>query len=107
MEDKLNELRQRFLERCGTNLPLLRAGYSIGEAAPVGEQADFLRLIHSLAGSGGMFGFPAISNAAMELETVLQENGGQTNEDMVKTLLDGLIAAMNDALETRQDVGKS
>jgi HPt (histidine-containing phosphotransfer) domain-containing protein len=104
MEDKLNELRQRFLERCGANLPVLRAGYSICEGAAVNEQKDFLRLIHSLAGTGGMFGFPEISKAAMELETVLHEDGGQINEETARTLLDGLIATMNDALRTRQDV---
>jgi HPt (histidine-containing phosphotransfer) domain-containing protein len=103
MEDKLGQLRQRFLERCKGNLPALRAGHSIFDGATASEQEHFLALVHSLAGTGGIFGFPEISNAAIELETVLREEDGSIDREMVNSLVDRLVTATCDALKTSQD----
>ncbi|RCW81536.1 Hpt domain-containing protein [Phyllobacterium bourgognense] len=104
MEDKLGQLRRRFLERCKANLPVLQAGHSLLDDATGDEQKDFLALVHSLAGAGGMFGFQEISNAAIELETVLRDEDGPIDVVAAHALLRRLVTATCAAL---QDVEKS
>src|SRR5579859_5977474 len=41
-----------------------------------GDLADLLSLVHSLAGSGGMFGYPALSTAATALQHNLRAEAG-------------------------------
>jgi HPt (histidine-containing phosphotransfer) domain-containing protein len=107
MEDKLNQLRQRFLERCKANLPALQAGHLLLDGASGDEQKDFLALVHSLAGAGGMFGFQEISDSAIELETVLREQDGPLDVVAANALLSRLVTATCAALKTSQDVEKS
>jgi HPt (histidine-containing phosphotransfer) domain-containing protein len=105
MEDKLNQLRRRFLERCRANLPALQAGNAMfGRPREERQQQDFLGLVHSLAGTAGIFGFPEISNAAIDLEAVLREDDGPIDVETAKALLDRLVVATCDALKTNQDV---
>ena len=49
-----------------------------GTAGPNGQEAALSTLgqAHKLAGSGGTFGFPAVSEAAAAIEKLLSENAG-------------------------------
>ncbi len=105
MEDKLNQLRQRFLERCRANLPTLQAGNAMfGRPREEGQRKDFLALVHSLAGTGGIFGFPQISNAAMDLEAVLREDDEPIDVKAANAVLNRLVVAICDALNANEDV---
>lgn len=59
MSDPLAPLRAKFIERCRDDLEVLRGGPDAG-AAP--------HTVHRLAGAGGVFGYPEISDLARRLD---------------------------------------
>ena len=63
MTDPMQELRRRFVERCRGDLKRLDAAQEGESDASVLED-----LAHSLAGAGGTFGFPEVSEAAARLD---------------------------------------
>lgn len=83
--DKLAQLKQRFAERCRTSLQDLHDAKS--------DRQRMTAIAHSLAGAGGTFGFPALSEKAARLETLLLENA----PDVAK--IDSVFAALVDELE--------
>ena len=61
---------------------------------------DFHRLIHHLAGTGGSFGFPSISEASLELEQLLRDQETSPLPEARRHLegrLALLLVSMNDA----------
>lgn len=67
--DKFEQLKQRFAERCRTSLRDL-----------IEARADPQRTIliaHSLAGAGGTFGFPMLSEKAARMESLLLNPGSE------------------------------
>lgn len=62
LDDKLAELRKRFVARAGEELSDLDAALAAGDREQVVERA------HKLAGISGMFGFGDLGRAALELE---------------------------------------
>ena len=69
-QDPLARLRERFLARCRDHLAVLKAAASSGRAV-CGADDDLLKVVHSLAGAGGTFGFPEISARAFAVESLL------------------------------------
>ena len=67
-DDRLRELRQRFIDRSRLDRDLLTT------ALATNDHPEMQRLAHSLAGAGGLFGFPEISDAGQRLEDALDEN---------------------------------
>lgn len=66
-DDRMARLRERFLARAGEDrLALL-------EASAAGDAAAVRRVVHGLAGAGGTFGFPEVSEAAQRVEDALDE----------------------------------
>lgn len=61
-EERMAQLRERFLERAKDERAQLIA------AATVGDRAEMRRLAHGLSGSAGVFGFPEIGLDAQALE---------------------------------------
>jgi HPt (histidine-containing phosphotransfer) domain-containing protein len=51
------------------------------ERIPGSSGEELLRIVHSIAGSAGTFGFPEVSEAAMALEADLQENAAKARID--------------------------
>ncbi len=80
-------LRQRFVARAGEDLAKLRAHLAGDALSPESLRA----LVHRLAGSAGLFGFPAISALAGELDLRLAENGDAAT-------LPGLVRALEELL---------
>jgi HPt (histidine-containing phosphotransfer) domain-containing protein len=81
-------LRLRFLGRCRDQLETLKAAAQQMPAAGSGD--ELVRTAHSLAGGGGTFGFPELSECASDLETVLSEETGP-DPAKVRAALDALV----------------
>ena len=84
-DEKMEQLRERFRSRAGED----RARLII--ALEQGDRGTVRHLAHGLSGSGGVFGFPEISQAAEELEDKADE-GAEAPELRVAAapLLDAL-----------------
>nr|WP_255701324.1 Hpt domain-containing protein [Afifella sp. H1R] len=69
-------LKKRFAERCGSDLARLR------ELNPHAAEdiPQIIVLAHGLAGAGGTFGFPAISDRASALEDLLGQTANERED---------------------------
>lgn len=64
-DDRLRELRERFVARACEDRTAL------AEALAGGDADGVRRIVHGLAGAGGTFGYPEISEAAQRIEDML------------------------------------
>lgn len=70
----LDELRQRFCERCREDLEKLGSVPDPASAVENEEQKDLLiKVAHRISGSAGIFGFAQLSDAGNALESILIE----------------------------------
>lgn len=72
-DDRLRALRERFVARSRSE------GMMLAKALAADDRAELQRIAHSLAGAGGLFGHPEISDAGQSLEDALDEG---TTEDI-------------------------
>ena len=79
-------LRARFLARAATEADALQ------QALDKGDAATLETLVHGLAGSAGLFGFQAIGEAAVRIDTVFAE-GRAPDPDHVRDLIARVRAA--------------
>lgn len=86
-EDRLAELRQNFARRSRSDRDRIAAAFSRG------DREELKQIAHSLAGNGGLFGYPQISGAGLALEEAI-EGGveGQALDQAVQNLLTELDA---------------
>lgn len=97
LNDALAELRREYLFEAPGRLAELRkdvAAYRAGETDAVGS---LVRRFHRLAGSGGSYGFPAISNIAREGEALLTGNTEQAGQQAAR--LEALVDRLADAFD--------
>ena len=87
-DDKMAELRQRFVDRCPAWLGDLDAALDARDGEAVA------RLAHRLAGNAGMFGYPELSEAAAELESAAIDGDAQRTATRGKQLTDMLEAVV-------------
>ena len=82
-EDKLRTLRQRFIERAAADADAIETEAFAMRWAAVRD------LSHSIVGRAGMFGFPALSDAAKRLEAAVE-----AGEEMgfLQMLSEGLVS---------------
>jgi len=66
---RMTLLRARFNERALVDEAELEA------AMMAGDFGAATRILHSLAGNAGMFGYPALSKAARDLEQAIESRG--------------------------------
>lgn len=99
----LDSIRARFIERCRDDLQKLR-GFRHMSADGIGDDT-LLRTVHGLAGAGGTFGFPEISQQACGLETLLIDTGS-TEADR-RRALDVLIASLEHLTDTWPQSGNT
>jgi len=76
-DDRMAELRTRFVERAKEDRAALTA------ALVEGDHAAVRRIAHSLAGNAGIFGFPGITDAARAIEDALD---ARVRGDMLQRL---------------------
>ena len=91
MHDPFDTLRRRFIERCCGELAALEVITRKHDAVAVESDRDFLvKTAHALAGAGGTFGFPGLSERASNLETLLitEDDPGPAE---LQTALDELV----------------
>jgi HPt (histidine-containing phosphotransfer) domain-containing protein len=67
-DERMQQLRARFAERS------LGEREELGAAIAAGDHATAIRVLHSLAGNAGMFGYPGLSTAARQLEVALESS---------------------------------
>lgn len=87
-DDRMAQLRARFIVRAREDRNALREGGGAGDRARLREIA------HSLAGNGGIFGFPEISAAASAIEDALDEDAPAETLDRLCRQLDDRLAAL-------------
>jgi CheY-like chemotaxis protein/HPt (histidine-containing phosphotransfer) domain-containing protein len=105
-EVRLGAMRQKFLRRVDGDLLALSGHWSaLGNgAAAQSSLADIRSIAHGLAGSGGIFGFDEISDAAADLEeAVIRESGGQGSMSEIGSALERL----ETRAETKADHSKT
>lgn len=89
----LDDLRQRFRQRCIGDLERLLAIQRAGiDPADAGQRTELVAMSHRLSGSGGIFGFHDVSDKAGELETLLI--GETVDPPRAARALDAVIAAL-------------
>jgi HPt (histidine-containing phosphotransfer) domain-containing protein len=86
MEDRLAQLRQRFLADCAEQAQAIRSAMDAREWMAVRD------LCHSLSGRAGMFGFAAVGLAAQRLEERIDEDA---SEDERRRLAGGLLERLD------------
>lgn len=70
--DPLHDLKLRFLDRCREHATVLGAFVERPDRiSQAGEMDGVVKIVHSIAGTGGIFGYEALSAMAHELETTL------------------------------------
>ncbi|MDN5926208.1 MAG: Hpt domain-containing protein [Hyphomicrobiales bacterium] len=89
-DDPYSRLRLRFLARSGDQLAVLKAATNDRGKPGNASGAELLKAAHSLAGGGGTFGFPAVSESASHLETLLLQEP-LASPDQVQAALHVLI----------------
>lgn len=82
--NKLRALQDIFIKELPARLETIQQMWNGGEVTNNGE---FHRLVHSLSGSAGTFGFPQLGDVARELELLIK----QRNESIAKLEFDVLI----------------
>jgi HPt (histidine-containing phosphotransfer) domain-containing protein len=92
---RLGEMRHEFLQRTDSDLATLTAHWSAREdrGATPSSLAAMRSIAHGLAGSGGIFGFDDISDAAAALEEALIiANGSPGSINQIESALKRLAA---------------
>ncbi|GAA0766706.1 hypothetical protein GCM10010203_39330 [Actinomadura yumaensis] len=93
MTADMADLRTRFLDRCVGDLARIDRHVARG----AWDADELRRLVHSLAGAGAVFGFPAISEAAGDCDDAFAQD--RTPDP---ALIETLAQAIRDALARRQ-----
>lgn len=79
-EERLAALKARFVARSAEEVEALETALAEGDFERIGAVS------HSLAGSAGLFGFPQISAAAGDIDT-LYATGEEPTEAQVRDLI--------------------
>lgn len=82
MTDPMETLRARFRDRCAIDLATLETLLSDG----IRSGGELQRIAHGLSGTGGTFGFPAVSDAAALVDDALIEGRPTTDADIEKLI---------------------
>lgn len=69
LEERMAELRARFVARSISEKPLLLA------ALAAMDRAELRRIAHGMAGGAGLFGCPALGRAGSALEIAIADEG--------------------------------
>ena len=71
MDQELNELRREFLGEARRKVDEMHA--AVSEGMPTEGRERIAYLAHQLKGSGGSYGFPPISDQAVEIERIVND----------------------------------
>jgi chemotaxis protein histidine kinase CheA len=96
---KLAELGQRYLRRTADETVAIRAAVERYAGGDLNALNEIERAAHRIRGSGGMFGFNVVSDAASELEIAAV---GDVTADRLRDLAEQLDAQVHAALRASQ-----
>jgi CheY-like chemotaxis protein len=97
LSTRLGVMQQQFLQRVDGDLVALAGHWSALESGPDGlsSLAMIRSIAHGLAGSGGIFGFDELSDAAATLEeAVILESGGTGSRSEIGSALERVVASV-------------
>jgi chemotaxis protein histidine kinase CheA len=103
LQARLSELRKSFAALLPEKVSRIEEGVRAFLSAPWTEDAckNAYRLVHTLAGSGGMYGYPHITALAREAEAVLKAS----LEAREAVLLDAQVVLLAKIAELRTAAG--
>lgn len=87
-DDRLADLRARFVERVGKDRAAMSA------ALDAKDHIAMRRIAHSLTGNAGIFGFPEITDAARAIEDALDSKASGDTLRRLCRELDDKVAAL-------------
>jgi len=96
---RLAELAVRYLRRTADETVEIRAAAQRFQGGESGALHEIERAAHRIRGSGGMFGFDAVSDAASRLE--LSAAGGTDTASQLLSLVDELDVQVKAAAQAR------
>lgn len=101
MTDPMAAFREKFRQRCAVDRERLTFAFEAWRRGEPGAHGELVAITHGLAGAGGTFGFPALSDHASTAEARLLE---MREHDLVAARL---IANLLEELRNieRQNVG--
>lgn len=103
MNEKLIQLQQRFSKQLTQRVQTIRTLWEELKANPEEDEAkkEFYRMVHSLAGAAGTFGYHDVGIQAKEIEKIL------TNDEDVIDLNEKMLAKMDELLKSLVAASKS
>jgi HPt (histidine-containing phosphotransfer) domain-containing protein len=90
--DPMEQLRGRFRDRLAADCAPLN------EALQTGDREGLRAVCHRIAGAGGMFGYPALSDRASEIECAVDEGA---DADRLEALTRQLLSEIDAELRSR------
>jgi HPt (histidine-containing phosphotransfer) domain-containing protein len=103
-DDPILQLQREYLAELPGMLLLIRNEIDRFRQGDIGAAASLRTRFHRLAGSGGSYGFPAISAAARETEQWLRTDPTPSPAEAVR--LDSVVTRLEEmALEAAKNVG--
>jgi diguanylate cyclase (GGDEF)-like protein len=97
LDRAFQELRREYLATMPARLDELRSDIGLHRAGSPDAAASLRARLHRLAGSGGSYGFAALSRIAREAEHWLAANPSPDDTSGLDSLLERLAAAVGDA----------
>jgi chemotaxis protein histidine kinase CheA len=101
-EERMRQLRGRFVERSRTDAEEVRAirGHlKAGEPVSPEMLTHLFRTVHALAGAAGLFGFETVSEAALRVERILR--AGETTTAEIAPSLAELGTRLDEVVQAR------
>jgi HPt (histidine-containing phosphotransfer) domain-containing protein len=90
-EDRMHALRARFTERAG------REREQLILAVASSDLPEIRRIAHSLSGAGGVFGYPALSGEAQQVEEAMDAPAASIGlEELCRPLFQELDRVLQD-----------
>lgn len=97
LEKVLRGLRREYIAESGERLAELREDAAALSRGDEGSAASLVGRFHRLAGSGGSYGFPGISEIARRMERRLRAAGDQPSPEEVDDAIEELARAFEKA----------
>lgn len=95
LRDQVRILGEKFLIRTATQIATLREQLARLRGGDPGALTAIQELTHKIHGSGAMFGFATLSEAAGEIEQLTVSASGSDVADRLGTLIDQLAIALD------------
>ena len=98
VDQELNDLRREFLVEAREKVIEMQSAVSGGQTPDSGERLVYLA--HQLKGSGGSYGFPAISDRAAEIEKAAEGAPGDEAIPALREHVSALLAEVDRCLRS-------